>query len=73
MVLAVNTDLDNSLKLAEQFRVLIENYDFGLGISVTVSIGVATIENGQNKEELIAQGDNALYRAKESGRNRICY
>lgn len=73
MVLAVNTDLDNGLKLAEHLRAMIENYDFEIGVTVTVSIGVATIENGQKKEDLIAKGDAALYVAKESGRNRICY
>jgi len=73
VILAANTDLDSSLKLAENFRSIVENYDFALGTNITVSIGAATIEKGQSKEEVIKAADNALYMAKESGRNRICF
>lgn len=73
MVLAVNTDLKNSLQLAEHFREVIENYDFEIGRKVTVSIGVSTVNKGQDKEEMIKVADNALYAAKTTGRNRICY
>ncbi|WP_298693662.1 YfiR/HmsC family protein [uncultured Sulfuricurvum sp.] len=73
MILAANTDLDKSLKLAENFRELVEAFDFHLDANVTISIGVAAIEPGQNKDELIKNADNALYMAKESGRNCVCY
>ena len=73
MVLAVNTDLKNSLQLAEHFRSAIENYDFEIGRKVTVSIGVSSVNKGQNKEEMIKVADKALYTAKATGRNRICY
>jgi diguanylate cyclase (GGDEF)-like protein len=40
---------------------------------VTVSIGVATFPAGANNSEgLIEAADSALYRAKQSGRNRVC-
>lgn len=73
MVLVVNTDLKNSLQLAEHFRAAIENYDFEIGRKVTVSIGVSAIHKGQTKEEVIKVADKALYTAKATGRNRICY
>lgn len=42
------------------------------GGPVTVSIGVATYpENGPDKESLIQAADSALYKAKESGRNKV--
>ena len=39
---------------------------------VTVSVGVALFSNNEAGEEFIARADTALYRAKESGRNRVC-
>jgi len=41
---------------------------------VTVSIGVATLlpDMGSDPGMLVSCADNALYRAKEEGRNRFC-
>jgi len=38
---------------------------------VTISIGVAELESGQNKEALLAAADAALYRAKNAGRDQV--
>jgi diguanylate cyclase (GGDEF)-like protein len=40
-------------------------------IEVTASIGVAQLRDGQGLSELLHQGDAALYRAKQNGRNRV--
>lgn len=41
--------------------------------SVTVSVGIATfVQDGQDKETLLACADKALYKAKRAGRNRVC-
>jgi diguanylate cyclase (GGDEF)-like protein len=40
------------------------------GIDVTLSAGVAQCKAGESKERLIERADEALYRVKESGRNR---
>ena len=37
---------------------------------VTVSLGLVALERGANPQELLAQADDALYSAKQSGRNR---
>jgi diguanylate cyclase (GGDEF)-like protein len=41
-------------------------------VSVTISIGVASKQPGQTFEQTIKAADEALYRAKEQGRNRVC-
>jgi len=40
-------------------------------VSVTISIGVAGVEPGQTADEALKTADQALYRAKDSGRNRV--
>lgn len=42
-------------------------------VGVTISIGVASLsEHGQDLFELLAAADHALYRAKHTGRDRVC-
>jgi len=41
-------------------------------LSVTVSIGVAEQIRGERPDEVVKRADQALYRAKRSGRNRVC-
>lgn len=76
-----NADQPTALMLAERIRASIQE----LGIPhntatdagcVTISIGTATLEPAAQLAatpiELIKAADKALYRAKESGRNRVC-
>ncbi len=63
------------LRKAEAVRAAIEKEAFPLGletIHVTVSIGVAHFpRDGASVAELVRRADEALYHAKESGRNRV--
>ncbi len=43
----------------------------GETVSVTVSIGVAASADGRKPEEVLKEADQALYRAKRSGRNQV--
>ncbi|WP_150524429.1 GGDEF domain-containing protein [Roseibium sediminis] len=65
------------LRAAERFREAVQQIevDFqGKKIKFTVSIGLAfkPAEVAFNIDELYGYADEALYRAKESGRNRVC-
>ncbi|HDP33655.1 MAG TPA: diguanylate cyclase [Candidatus Hydrogenedentes bacterium] len=42
-------------------------------ISITVSVGVAVCQSDSSVDMLIANADMALFRAKETGRNRVVY
>ena len=79
-----NTDQDGAGKIAERLRQLVEHTAITIGpgqaISVTVSIGIATLSPedqpaGENfhsaVRDLRARADRALYRSKENGRNQV--
>jgi diguanylate cyclase (GGDEF)-like protein len=78
VMLLPETDLAGSLIKAERVRQAISNYEFEHGATqplgkVSVSIGVACYpDHASTKQDLIAEADRQLYRAKAEGRNRTC-
>jgi diguanylate cyclase (GGDEF)-like protein len=70
------TDATGAAQIAERIRVKIEKHVFtggnGEKLKVTVSIGVASFHEGlATRGALIERTDEALYRAKRAGRNRV--
>lgn len=68
------TDLTAALILAERFRKLIEEQVTicqEKSIKVTISLGVSELAAGNSAEALLKKADEALYQAKNSGRNRV--
>jgi diguanylate cyclase (GGDEF)-like protein len=72
IILAPNTTFEQSILAAEKLRKKVARHDFGLGRSITVSIGCTIYRPGESSSEVIARADQALYEAKNSGRNRVC-
>ncbi|MCK8818001.1 PleD family two-component system response regulator [Natroniella sulfidigena] len=77
-VILPETGLYGAIKVAERIRVGIEDLKLphrrsGVSEYVTVSAGVAAVKPEREKgaEELIEAADDALYLAKEEGRNRV--
>lgn len=69
-----NTSLNGARTASEHIRKAVENNEFifdGIRIPVTVSIGLSTVEQGDDFESLLSKADKALYQAKSSGRNQV--
>ncbi|HEX9758808.1 MAG TPA: GGDEF domain-containing protein [Nitrospiria bacterium] len=70
------TDLEGGRLAAERIRAAIEAHPFTFDnktIRVTISIGVSNAPgHGRDTKTLVSAADRALYRAKETGRNRVC-
>jgi len=77
-VLLPTTDMAGAMVVAKQILANVENADMACpdgGITkVTVSIGVNSVfpNSGSSIDKFISGADDALYTAKETGRNRIC-
>lgn len=75
VVLLPHTDLDKALTVAEKIRLAVSETPVeGMGERrLTISIGVAGFPDLKvaNMEELVRKADEALYRAKEGGRNQV--
>lgn len=70
VVVCPETDSRGALVLAEQIRSVIAGHVFEEVGKVTVSIGVAGLEEGDESDTVIQKADRALYTAKRGGRNR---
>ena len=71
VVLLPNTHYETALMLAERHRENIEKTSSNNNIQFTCSIGVAELEYGEQLEQLMHRVDEALYSAKNSGRNNV--
>ncbi len=71
IVLAANTELEGARELGERLRRDIAGVDFGALGAVTISVGVAQRAAGESRKSLVARADEAMYRAKQRGRNRV--
>lgn len=71
-VILTNKTMDQSLILLESIRKAIQHeIHIELNSNVTVSVGVHEYYKGEPKEEVFNKADEALYKAKHSGKNKI--
>lgn len=70
------TSLSAAVRIAEDLRSLVASQVFmaeGQELRVTVSIGAAQLAPVMTVTQLYAAADEMLYKAKNAGRNRVCY
>jgi len=76
VVIMPETDMAIASLVAERIRQYTETFSFDVGgvnpVAMTTSIGVTSlIGNGDTPETILKRADDALYRAKNDGRNRV--
>ena len=72
LVICTDSPMAAAMELAERLRQRLEQHSFNEVGTKTASFGVAAAMLDDTPESLVARADSALYRAKTSGRNRVC-
>ncbi|MFK0085683.1 diguanylate cyclase [Pseudomonas sp. NPDC090755] len=74
VLLVPQTSLVNGYQLAQNLRQVVEACPFhfkGERVTITLSIGISAFRPGERSEVVLQRADEALYRAKHLGRNRV--
>jgi diguanylate cyclase (GGDEF)-like protein len=75
LVVLPDTTLEVALQIAERLRRRVESLPMGNlapGLRITASVGAALGDHeADDMAELVRRADNAMYRAKDAGRNRV--
>ena len=71
VLLLPSTDISTAIEMAEKLRQLTEQYNFSDVKNITASFGVTQFMKTDNETRFISRADEALYKAKENGRNNV--
>ena len=74
VLLIPSTPMEGGLKLLDTLRSAIENCPFhfkGERVTISLSGGISAFGSAESSEQVFERADQALYRAKRGGRNRI--
>lgn len=76
LLLLPNTNLKQAVEIMERLRVDLEKqnieYEPAKSLQVTASFGIAALNKIDGYQQCLKDADVALYKAKASGRNRVC-
>jgi diguanylate cyclase (GGDEF)-like protein len=74
VLILVKKNIEAAKEIADSIRQLVQDTDFGEiteGLNVTVSVGVSEFVSNEEIEHVLNRADEALYEAKDSGRNQV--
>jgi diguanylate cyclase (GGDEF)-like protein len=71
VIICADSTLDDILSLSENLRQKVESYDFEVIGTKTASFGVSIYTQNDTVKSLVGRADEALYKAKDNGRNRV--
>jgi polar amino acid transport system substrate-binding protein len=71
MIICPDTDKAGASRLASKIQSVINEYDFGVVHSLACSFGIGEFREDDRVESAVSRADEALYKAKDLGRNKI--
>ena len=71
VIICPESHQENVYNLIEKIRLYIENYKFENIGNITASFGITMLQENDTEEALLKRADDALYKAKNTGRNKV--
>ncbi|MGB5867623.1 MAG: transporter substrate-binding domain-containing protein [Arcobacteraceae bacterium] len=71
VIICPESHQENVYNLIEKIRLYIENYTFENIGNITASFGITMLQENDTEEALLKRADDALYKAKNNGRNQV--
>lgn len=74
LCLLPETDANTAITIAERMRSVVANKNFvweGVNIPIRMTFGVTIASQGDTEQQVITRADQALYKGKKSGRNKV--
>ena len=71
-VLSFDVDIEKGFEIADSLRKHIELTEFDVVKNITCSFGITQFKMDDTLDSMIKRADEALYKAKNDGRNRVC-
>lgn len=73
LIICPETNIDGAVKLAQDLREKVESYTFEKAGKRTASFGLTVSQDFDTLETIVLRADEALYKAKETGRNKVVF
>jgi polar amino acid transport system substrate-binding protein len=73
LIILPETDLQNSVQLANKLKNIIQNYSFSNLYDITCSFGVSQFQENDDIDAIMHKVDTLLYQAKQNGRNQVAF
>ena len=76
VLLMPDTDKQDAILISSRIRELIEKHNWDHirpGLHITISLGLCCDTSGASFEKMLASADEHLYKAKQQGKNQLCY
>lgn len=70
IILLPSVGVDVAVEVIERLRMAVEDHEW-IDRQVTISCGLTECRIGDDHKSIVARADDALYRSKENGRNRV--